>query len=205
MCFSAFLGMLLRRTGKGISLMNEPTFFLALLHEHYQVDAVTLERLSESSFVEGYLVYRIQHPNGLSWIARLYRRNRPVPDWFRYFYPWSTHDASDWLLTRAATLIGLEEQGYPAPNVIRTRTGHLMAMTDEWCILITTFIEGTVLQPTLEQLRLLGAALGHLHTLSADRVALAQPPIGKSNWYTEHALSNGLAHLASIEHLLPVE
>ncbi len=185
--------------------MNETTFFVALLHEHYHVDVATLEQLSESSFVEGYLMYRIQQPTGRSWIARLYRRDRPVPDWFRYFYPWSTHDASDWLLTRAATLISLEEQGYPAPNVIRTRTGHLMAMTDECCILITTFIEGTVLQPTLEQLRNLGAALGHLHTLSADRVALAQPPIGKSNWYTEHALSNGLAHLASIEHLLPVE
>jgi len=205
MCFSAFLGMLLRRTGKGISLMNEPTFFLALLHEHYQVDAVTLERLSESSFVEGYLVYRIQHPNGLSWTARVYRRNRPVPDWFRYFYPWSTHDASDWLFTRAATLVYLEQQGYPAPQVIRTQTGNLLAMMDGWCSLITTFIEGTVLQPTLEQLRLLGTALGHLHTVSPNRVAPGFPSIGKSTWYPEYALSTGLAHLASIEHLLLVE
>ncbi len=188
-----------------MSTVNERTFFMALLHEQYHVDAVTVEQLSESSFGEGYLVYRIQHSNGRSWVARIYRRDRLVPDWFRYFYPWSTSDASVWLLTRATTLIHLEEQGYPAPNVIRTRAGSLMAMTDEWCILITTFIEGTVLQPTLEQLRFLGAALGRLHTLSADRVSPGFPPIGKSNWYTEHALSSGLARLASIEHLLPVE
>lgn len=205
MCFSASSGMLLRRTGKGISIMNEPTFFLALLHEHYQVHEVTLECLSESSFEEGYLVYRLQHSNGQSWTARAYRRDRLVPDWFRYFYPWSTQDASDWLLTRAATLVYLEQQGYPAPQVIRTRTGDLLAVLDGWCSLITTFIEGTVLQPTLEQLRLLGAALGHLHTVSPNRVAPGFPPIGKSNWYPEHALSTGLVHLASMEHLLPEE
>ena len=182
--------------------MDEPTFFLALLHEHYRVHAVTLERLSASSFEEGYLVYRIQHPNGRSWTARVYRRDRPGPDWFGYFYPWSTPDAADWLLTRAATLVYLEQQGYPAPQVIRTRTGNLLAMADGWCSLITTFIEGTVLQPTLAQLRLLGAALGRLHIMSPNRVAPGFPPVGKSNWYPEQALSPGLAHLASMEHLL---
>ena len=185
--------------------MNETTFFVALLHEHYDVDVATLEQLSESSFVEGYLMYRIQQPTERSWIARVYRRDRPVPDWFRYFYPWSTQDASDWLLTRAATLVYLEEQGYPAPQVIRTRTGHLLAMADGWCSLITTFIEGTVLQPTLEQLRLLGAALGRLHTVSTNKVIPDFPAIGKSNWYPEHALLTGLAYLASMEPQLSEE
>lgn len=179
--------------------MNEATFVLALLQEHYQVHAVTLEYLSDFSVEEGYLVYRILHPDGQSWTARVYRRDRPVLDWFRYFYPWSTQDASDWLLTRAATLVYLEQQGYPAPQVIRTRTGHLLAMADGWCSLITTFIEGTVLQPTLEQLRLLGAALGRLHTIRSNKVTPDFPAIGKSNWYPEHALLTGLASLASME------
>jgi len=185
--------------------MNEVTFFLALLHEHYQVHEVTLERLSDSSFEEGYLVYQIQHPDGRSWTARVYRRDRPLPDWFEYFYPWSTPDASDWLLTRAATLVSLEQQGYPAPQVIRTRTGNLLALADDWCSLITTFIEGSVLQPTLAQLRLLGATLGRLHTVNPHWIAPGFPPIGKSNWYPESALSTGLAHLASMEPLLPEE
>lgn len=185
--------------------MNEATFFLALLHEYYQVHEVTLERLSDSSLEEGYLVYRVQHLDGRSWTARVYRRDRPVPDWFGYFYPWSTQDASDWLLTRAATLVYLEQQGYPAPQVIRTRTGNLLAMTDGWCSLITTFIEGSVLQPTLAQLRLLGAALGRLHMVNPNRVVPGFPPVGKSNWYPEYALSTGLNHLASMEHLLAEE
>ncbi|BCL78747.1 phosphotransferase [Ktedonobacteria bacterium brp13] len=184
--------------------MNKTAFFAALLHEHYALDVEDLKQLSGSD-VEGYLVYKIQNVTGKHWIARAYRRDRPMLDWFQYFYPWSTHDITEWLLTRATTLASLEEHDYPAPRVLWTRNGQLIARTDTWCILITTFIEGTVLQPTLEQLRLMGAALGHLHTLSTDRVALAQPPIGKSNWYPEYALSNGLAHLASIEHLLPVE
>jgi hypothetical protein len=99
--------------------MNETTFFVALLHEHYDVDTVTLHPLSESSFMEGYLVYRIQHPNGMPWVARAYRRDRPVPDWFGYFYPWSTRDASDWLFTRTATLVCLEQQSYPAHIIFR--------------------------------------------------------------------------------------
>ncbi len=185
--------------------MNEATFFLALLREHYQVHAVTLQRLSDSSFEEGYLVYRIEHPDRRSWVARVYRRDRPEPDWFGYFYPWSTQDASGWLLTRAATLVSLEQQGYPAPQVIRTQTGHLLAMVDGWCSLITTFLKGRVLQPTLAQLRLLGAALGRLHTVNPNQVIPGLPPIGKSNWYPEHALSTGLAHLASMEPLLSEE
>ena len=75
--------------------MNEATFFTALLHEHYQGDEVTLERLSDSSLDEGNLVYRVQQPDGWSWTARVYRRDRPVPDWFGYCYPWSTQDAWD--------------------------------------------------------------------------------------------------------------
>lgn len=182
--------------------MNEKTFFIDLLHTHYHVDTVIREQLSGSS-LNGYLVYRIQNPEGVHRVARIYRRNRPMPDWFRYFYPWSTDDMSVWLETRAATLFSLELQGYVAPRIIRTRMGNLIAMTDEWCILITTFIEGTVLQPTLEQLRLLGATLGHLHTLSPDGVSSAHPPIGKSSWYTQYAISTALALLSSSETLLP--
>jgi Ser/Thr protein kinase RdoA (MazF antagonist) len=186
-------------------MKNEPAFFPELLYEHYELDAATLECLSESPIEEGYMVYRIHHPDGRSWIARVYRRDRPRLDWFRYFYPWSPQDATDWLLTRAATLVYLEQQGYPAPQVIRTHDGHLLAVVDGWCSLITTFIEGTVLQPTLAQLRLLGTALGRLHTVNSNGVAPGFPAHGKSNWYLEDALSTALAHLASIEPLLSKE
>jgi thiamine kinase-like enzyme len=41
--------------------------------------------------------------------------------------------------------------------------------------------------------------------LITDFVSPGFSPIANSNWYTEHVLSCGLARLASIEHLLPVE
>lgn len=151
--------------------MDEIAFFITLLQEYDGLETTTLYQLSESSAEEGCLVYYIRHADGTDWVARAYQRDRPLPDWFRFFYPWVKQDIAEWLLTRAATLLCLELQNYPAPRVLRTRAGALMSQTPEWCMLITTFIQGTVLQPTLEQLYLLGETLGSLHALSTSKLS----------------------------------
>lgn len=181
--------------------MDEMACFTTLLQEYDDLETITLHQLSESSAEEGCLVYHVWHADGTAWVARAYQRGRPLPDWFRFFYPWATHDTAEWLLTRAATLLCLEQQHYPAPRVLRTRTGALLGTTPGWCMLITDFVEGTVFQPTLDQLRLLGAALGTLHALAPEQTA----PPGKSYWDAESAFSTVQTHLASVEHRLPGE
>ncbi|HEX4716052.1 MAG TPA: phosphotransferase, partial [Ktedonobacteraceae bacterium] len=185
--------------------MDEMAFFTTLLQEYDDLETITLRQLSESSAEEGRLVYRIRHADGTAWVARAYQRDRPLPDWFRFFYPWATHDTAEWVLTRAATLLCLELQNYPAPRVLRTRAGALLSQTPEWCMLITTFIQGTVLQPTLEQLHLLGRTLGSLHALSPSKLSSNTLSPGKSYWDAEHAFSTVQAHLTSVEHRLPAE
>jgi hypothetical protein len=120
--------------------MDEVTLLTTLFNNLYNAQDSVLSRLSESSLHDGYLVYQAQHISGISWTIHAYRRNRLIPEWFRYFYPWLKHDMLDWLSTRAATLTHLEQQAYPAPRVIRTRTNELVGVTDEWCMLVTTFI-----------------------------------------------------------------
>ena len=180
-------------------------FFTALLREYNVLETITLHQLPGSSVDEGYLRYRIQHANGTAWIARAYQRSRSQPDWFRFFYPWATNDTAEWLLTRAETLLCLELQNYPAPRVLRTRAGALLSKTAEWCMLITTFIQGTVLEPNLEQLHALGGTLGSLHALNLSNLSSNALSSGKSYWSGEYAFSTVQTHLLSVEHRLPVE
>jgi Ser/Thr protein kinase RdoA (MazF antagonist) len=72
-----------------------------------------------------------------------------------------------------------------------------------WCTLVTTFIEGSVAQPTLAQLRLLGAALGRLHALPLTDAG--QPPLGRSWWFADLAVPCALAQLATVEQIVPTE
>jgi hypothetical protein len=67
--------------------MNINDFFLTLLQEHYIAPQVSLYNLSEASLNADNLLYRIQHPDGTYWIARIYRRDRDRPDCFTTFIP----------------------------------------------------------------------------------------------------------------------
>ena len=77
----------------------------------------------------------------------------------------------DWLVTRAATLTCLERGDYPAPRLIRTRAGDPVGVDGVWLTLASTYIPGTVLQPTLDQLRMLGGAVGRLHAMDPGLLA----------------------------------
>jgi Ser/Thr protein kinase RdoA (MazF antagonist) len=175
--------------------MDDTALSNMLLLDQYGVEQTALHLLS-GSLTQERAVYRIDLPDEASWIVRAYRRDIPVPEWLGGC---GTPDIFDWLWSRAQTLAYLQQQNYAAPRVVPTRTDKLVGEAQGWCTLVTIFIEGHVAQPTLQQLRLLGAALGKLHQVPLpDDVA-----IGKSWWYPEYAITSALAQLASVEHKVP--
>jgi Ser/Thr protein kinase RdoA (MazF antagonist) len=179
---------------------------------------LTLEALPDSSLEEGTLAYTVRalaaSDSLVQWVLRAYRADQRMPEHFHYFYPWACSSPAGfqspleartchievWLQSRAATLIALEAQAYPGPRVVPTRDGTLVGTATGWCTLLTTFVPGTVLTPTLAQLRRLGVALGRLHALpvpapvrTGQGMSAGTP--GPSYWHPKYAIPGALAHL----------
>jgi len=108
------------------------------------------------------VTYLVDPGDGDRLMVRASRADAPVQVQFRA--PGSL-TMLDWLVTRAATLTCLERGGYPAPRLIRTRAGDPVGVDGVWLTLASTYIPGTVLQPTLDQLGMLGGAVGRLHAM----------------------------------------
>jgi Ser/Thr protein kinase RdoA (MazF antagonist) len=200
-----------------------------LLERLYPVVAdvpVTLDALPETSLEEGTLAYRARalaaSDSPVQWVLRAHQADQGMPEHFRYFYPWAcsspagsqsplaatTCNMDKWLRSRAAMLTALEAQSYPGPRVMPTRDGALVGAATGWCTLLTTFVPGTVLTPTLAQLRHLGVALGRLHTLSvlapvrAGQEMSAGTP-GPSYWHLQYAIPSALARLQAVAPDMP--
>jgi Ser/Thr protein kinase RdoA (MazF antagonist) len=101
---------------------------------------------------------------------------------------------------RVATLLRLEALAYPAPGVVRARDGELVATVDGWCAHAVTYVDGTVIRPTLDQLRLLGAALGRLHNLPPREPG---PVPGRSWWHPGAAVPATRRLLEAARPLVP--
>lgn len=182
-------------------MSNETAFFTRLVHDLYAEESATLHVI-HNYVDEGHFTFHLVRPDGASRLVRVYQSGRAVAEHLR---DCGVSDQADWLLSRAATLSWLEQQGYPAPRVVRTRSGELIGQQAGWCTLMTTYFAGSVIKPTLEQLRLLGAALGHLHGLPAAESAAGAPPIGKSFWNPELAIPQALERLDFAEPRLQEE
>ena len=111
----------------------------------------------------------------------------------------------DWLSSRGATLAWLAERGYPAPRVVPTRSGDLVGLAGAWLTLATTFVVGSALRPDRGQLRMLGEALGRLHSLPVAADGEPDGPVGGSYWHPDAAIPATLRRLDSVEALLPAE
>lgn len=171
-------------------MSNETAFFTRLVHDLYAEKSATLHVI-HNYVDEGQFTFHLVRSDGASRLVRVYQSGRAVAEHLR---DCGASDQADWLLSRAATLSWLEQQGYPAPQVLRTRSGELIGKQAGWCTLMTSYFAGTVIKPTLEQLRLLGAALGHLHRLPLAEAAGASP-VGKSFWNPELAIPQALERL----------
>jgi hypothetical protein len=207
--------------------VNDAAVVGRVLREYHArgIDPAAFRRVGGS--VQAATVTYLVRPDGSRpWLVRACREDAPVPA------PMSGSGAMtmrDWLLSRARTLDCLEAAVYPAPRVIRTRSGDPVGKDGIWLTLATTFVEGPVLRPSLEQLRMLGAALGRLHAVevgSAPGRGVAGAPgrgvagalgrgvaggpgrgvagaPGRARWYPEQAIPATLARLDAVEALVP--
>jgi Ser/Thr protein kinase RdoA (MazF antagonist) len=168
-----------------------------ILREYHQrgIDPGTFQRLAGS--VHGASVsYLAQAADGERLVVSAWRADAPVPVQFRQS---SRTTTLDWLISRAATLAYLEQSGYPGPRLVRTRSGDVVGLDGVWLIMATSYVEGAVLRPSVEQLRMLGDALGRLHSLGVP--GEADP--GHAVWWLAEAIPVTLARLDRVAGLVP--
>lgn len=183
--------------------MGDAAVAKRILREYHQrgIDPGSFQRLAGT--VHGDSVsYLARAADGQRLVVSAWRADAPVPVQFRR--P-SARTPLDWLLTQAATLSYLEQSGYPAPRVVRTRSGDGVGLDGVWLTMATSYVEGSVLEPTVGQLRMLGETLGRLHSVplgSADGPEQAGGP-GRAMWYPEDAIPVTLARLDRVAGLVP--
>jgi Ser/Thr protein kinase RdoA (MazF antagonist) len=168
-----------------------------ILREYHQrgIDPGSFQRLAGS--VHGASVsYLVTAADGQRLVVRACRADAPVPVQFRRS---SRATPLDWLITRAATLDYLERGGYPAPRLVRTRSGDMVGLDGIWLTLATSYVEGTVLRPSVEQLGMLGGALGRLHSLGL----VGETGPGQAVWYPDEVIPVTLARLDRVAGLVP--
>jgi Ser/Thr protein kinase RdoA (MazF antagonist) len=136
-----------------------------LLDEYHErsVPPAYIEILAGSEH-ESRISYKLTLADGSAQVLRAYRADAAVPVEMRGPF---TETVQDWLVGRARTLAVLAQAGYEAPRPVLTRTGELVAVAGPWLSWATTYVTGSVLTPTLSQLRDLGEALGRLHEVVA--------------------------------------
>jgi Ser/Thr protein kinase RdoA (MazF antagonist) len=189
-------------------------------YHHRGSDPAAVHRVSGSVHGDS-VTYLVDLGDGDRLVVRASRTDAPVQVQFRA--PGSL-TMLDWLVTRAATLTCLERGDYPAPRLIRTRAGDPVGVDGVWLTLASSYIPGTVLRPTLDQLRMLGGALGRLHSMAGSGAldaagAGGQPEVcgafgavagtgeragpGRAAWYPEAAIPATQARLDAVAELVP--
>ena len=174
-----------------------------LLREYHLrgLDPAGIRRLGGS--VHGSSVsYKITAGGDPPWIVRAFRVDGAVP---AQFSGTEAETMADWVIGRARTLFRLAEAGYPAPRPVRAHSGELVGVAGPWLTWATTFADGPVLRPSLDQLRSLGSALGRLHTVAAvgPAGAGAEAGPGKAAWHPDAAVATTLARLDAVADRLP--
>jgi thiamine kinase-like enzyme len=171
----AFKSVALRRVhGNGMSLgennaMTEP-LLIQILERLYQGGPVRCSLVAQGEKD----VFHVRRSLAPDWIARMYRVTAPAP-------------SRDRVLTLANLLVYLEHHQYPAERVVRTVSSALTTQSEQWHILVTTYLgsslqawqpastDGAAPTPTPaarmnndpQLLFHIGALLGQLHALDA--------------------------------------
>jgi Ser/Thr protein kinase RdoA (MazF antagonist) len=174
-----------------------------LLDEYHErrVDPAQIRLLAGSEH-QARVSYLITLPDGTKQVIRAFRADEPVPVCRQSA---TDEPVADWLMGRARTLALLAEAAFPAPRPVRTRTGELIGVAGAWLTWATSFAPGPVAEPTLAQLRQIGAALGHLHLLAAvpGVVRIGDGPPGHAPWHPAAAVPASLARLDRATGLVP--
>jgi Ser/Thr protein kinase RdoA (MazF antagonist) len=151
------------------------------------------------------VTYLVGLPDGRAQVIRAFRADEPAPFHGRDVAGVAGENVAGWLCGRARTLSALADAAYPAPRPVRTRTGELVGVAGPWLTWATTYVDGPVVTPTLDQLRQVGAALGHLHSVAALRGGdrIGDGPPGLASWHPAVAVPASLARLDRAEPGLP--
>jgi Ser/Thr protein kinase RdoA (MazF antagonist) len=174
-----------------------------LLDEYHErrVDPAQISLLA-GSVHQARVSYLITLPDGTKQVIRAFRADEPVPGCRQSA---ADEPVADWLMGRARTLALLAEAAFPAPRPVRTRTGELIGVAGAWLTWATSFAPGPVAEPTLDQLRQIGAALGHLHLVAAvpGVVRIGDGPPGLAPAHPAVAVPGSLARLDRVTGAVP--
>jgi Ser/Thr protein kinase RdoA (MazF antagonist) len=186
----------------------------------YRLAAVFMRR-RYGSVADTRVGYEFRQLGGGVVLVRAYREDVPLAENFQGS---GTVSVTSWLEGRAATLDWLAAHGYPAPRLVRERTGDPVGVAGPWLTIAATSVPGRAL--ARGQLGLLGAALGRLHALpvpaappgpepepgpaagpapDGDPALDAGPVPGLSSWHPAAAIPAGLARLDAVAARLPGE
>jgi Ser/Thr protein kinase RdoA (MazF antagonist) len=153
-------------------------------------------------------------------VVRAFRTDVPLDTQFR---GGNAVTVTDWLCGRAAVLRWLEDQAYPAPRVIRTRSDDPVGLAGVWATLATSYVAGTRLRPGTGGMRLLGEVLGRLHALDSSTFSGALVggagaggvgaggggAVGvaarRAAWHPETAVPAALGRLRAVRSLIPAD
>ncbi|HEU5228144.1 MAG TPA: phosphotransferase [Ktedonobacteraceae bacterium] len=169
-------------------MQDDSAFFASLIEERYEVQEIQLHSLSQYSF-DWRGIYRVEHSGNQPWVLRACRQD----------------GVESWLLKPAAILLFLEQQGYPAPRVVRTLSGDLVGAAKQWWTLMITYIEGAQANYALESLRMQGSIAARLHMLHVDDAAPTIPSIQASWKHPQEAVPECLRLLDLICDKVPPE
>lgn len=146
------------------------------------------------------VAYRVAPGGRPPVMVRAFRADAPVP---AQFSGSAAETMVDWVMGRARTLASLEKTGYLAPRAVRVRSGELVGSTGPWLTWATSFVDGPVLSPSPDQLRMLGTALGALHAAPPAAPAGQEP--GRAAWHPAAAVAATLARLGAVAPLVPAD
>jgi DNA-binding transcriptional MerR regulator/Ser/Thr protein kinase RdoA (MazF antagonist) len=181
---------------------TERELFTLLLAEQYGIDVVEMELIYRVGSTS--CVYRAIGSDGMRWELYAGRKDSPADNIYTtWLSGYGGYTVPDFLLSRAGILTHLEAQGYATQQVVRNRTGGVLGYQAGWGVLVTTMPRGIPVEPSLDQFRAIGAALGHLHTLPAAPIETTGLPIGIGWFYPEHALREALHYLAMVGDHIP--
>jgi Ser/Thr protein kinase RdoA (MazF antagonist) len=180
--------------------MKQLPAFTTHLADHYAVGAYSLHAIEDSPSDDRWLA-RLDQPDKPPLLVRAYRSAQPVPDWLSGC---GTDHTPTWLTERAEILHLLQQWHYPAPRVIPTTSGALIATIDDWTLMLTSYISGQVRNPTPELLYRLGALLGQLHQISIHAGSAALVSAGRSWLHRERAIPRAQAHYSAAEVDVPL-
>lgn len=165
-------------------------FFTELVEKNYPVSLSNLEsiHLFESN-ERG--VYKVERSVGPPLLLRAGRAGSMAIDGF---------------LGIARALEVLAAVGFPAPVVQRTRANDLLAVNDDWCVLLLTFIEGELVSDGPGgDMSAMGEKLAQLHLLRPDELRELEPAIPDGRYHPKEKLEPWLVDLSAVAKLVPPE